>query len=657
MLPTLASSTQFDVTGFLQTATVDTPGDAHSGGTLVVNGHTIVVPRETIVILPASALTWQELFTHAPAPYTGSQTGMALNDTPKPDTTYEVHVVGNRVISGTSDRYIAGLVNISQQDLNAGAGYVNYINYATGEMKVGGTLGDPTTGTRVAINDPATPSSASGGRYGRAMTPDDRFQVDQDNPTILAETGFPMCIPRVDPATGDDALCPQANRPAVSNPVADTSGITPQPNTLIAGEHYRMFRMDAPANVDAPGGAGCLRHPCADPRQQAPFEIGDYVTFNGNVETDSTGRYISAHTIVASLGIYTQPGVDPAYNTVDVSLIGTGGLTVFGAGEAAARTRFEGMTTDETRQIHVYGVDINPTTGATTDRDWGTILPDPGPPNGAVRGRWRFRPPCTATVATQKACTPPASGQFVPPTREVRAVIEGLQQFQPGTIIPNPNSQVPGTPSAKTAANGIFYGQYHAPIGEYIFPENVPGTAIPENNFNTIPFLAFGGYQSLTGVQAGVLNPWPSNVPAPAFVCATPTINGAPYTVANGGSLALSGSVTAGATIPVTLQWTAGTTPGGTNLNGALTGATTTTPRFSATGLAPGVYFLSLIADNPCGTATAQTTITVQAAPAPAINPIQAQTITAGASFTITATSPSNPLPRGRGRRPPARCR
>ena len=324
VLPTLASSTQFDVTGFLQTATVDTPSDPHSGGTLTVNGHKIVVPRETIAILPASALTWQELFTHAPAPWAGTdQTGMALNDSPKPDTTYEVHVVGNRVIDANGDRYIAGLVDISQQDLNSGAGYVNYINYATGEMMVGGTLGDSGTGTRIAINDPATPTSGSGGRYGRAMTPDDRFQVDQDNPTILAETGFPMCIPRVAPSTTtDDALCPQANRPAVSNPVVDTSGITPQPNTLIAGEHYRMFRMDSPANVDA--GAGCLRTPCADPRQQAPFELGDYVTFAGNVETDSTGRYISAHTIVASLGIYTQPGVDPAYDTVDVSLIGHG---------------------------------------------------------------------------------------------------------------------------------------------------------------------------------------------------------------------------------------------------------------------------------------------------------------------------------------------
>jgi hypothetical protein len=643
VLPTLASSTQFDVTGFIQSATLDTPGDVHSGGTVTVNGQTIVIPRETIVILPANALTWQEVFTHAPAPWGPAQSGLALNDTPKPDTTYEVHVVGNRVIDGNGDRYIAGLVNITQEDLNSGAGYVNYIDYATGTLRVGGTLGDSSTGTRVTINDPAAPGSASGGRYGRAMSPDDRFQVDQDNPTILAETGFPMCIPRTDPNATDDAACPQANRPAVSNPVTYTSGVSPQPNTLISGEHYRMFRMDSPANVDA--NAGCLRTPCADPRKQAPFEIGDYITYAGNVETDGTGRYISAHSITASLGIYTQPGVDPAYVTVDVSLIGTGGLTVFGAGEAAARTRFEGMSTDETRGIHLYGVDINPTSGATTDRDWGTILPDPGPPNGAVRGRWRFRPPCTASVPTQKACVGPAAGTFIPPTREVRATIEGLGQFQAGTLIPNANSQVPGTPSAKTAANGIYYGQYHAPIEEYIFPENVPGTAIPENNFNTIPFLAFGGYASLTGVQAGVLSPWPSNVPAPAFVCATPTINGAPYAVANGGSLKLSGSVTPNATLPLTVQWTAGTTAGGTDLNGALTGATTTTPTFNATGLAPGQYFLSMIADNPCGATTASTTITVQAAPAPSINPIQAQTITAGNSFTITATSPSNPTP------------
>ncbi len=654
VIPTPASSTQFDITGLLQTATLDTAGDTHSGGTLTINGQLVVVPRETVVILPANALTWQELFTHAPGSYAPTQTGMALNDNPKPLTTYEVHVVGNRVINAAGDRYIAGLVNVSQQSVNQGAGYINFINYATGEMEVGGTPGTPGTGTAVRINDPANATAldengvAGSGRYGRAQTPDNRFQVDQDNPTILAETGFPMCIPRVvlDPNTAgnpDDPQCPRNNRPVYTG--ADTSGITPQPALPVNGGYYTLFRMDAPANVDA---NTCVRGTCADPRQQAPFEVGDYVTFAGTLVPSAgggAGQYVSAHTIVASLGIYTAPGVDPAYVSVEVSLIGTGGLTVFGAGEAAIRTKFEGMATDETRMIRVYGIDINPVTGATTDREWGTILPDLGPPTGAVRGRWRFRPPCTVTVATTKACTAPPAGQFIPPTREVRAVVTGLSQFLPGSINANPASQIPGTPGAKTTANGIYYGQYHAPIGEYIFPENVPGTPVPENNFNSIPFLAYGGYQSITGTQAGVLSPWPSSVAAPAFVCATPTINGGPFSVSNGGSVNLSGSVPAGSSAPVTLQWTAGTTVNGTDVNGALTRANTTTPTFSATGLAAGTYFLDFISSNACGVATASTTIVVTAAPAPTINPIQNQTVTAGNLVSLTATSSSLPAP------------
>ncbi len=654
VLPTLASSTQFDITGFLQSATLDTPGDPHSGGTLVLNGHRVIVPRETVVILPANALTWQELFTHAPAPYSPTQTGMALSDSPKPLTTYEIHVVGNRVINAAGDRYIAGLVHVSQQELNSGVGYVNFIDYATGEMEVGGQLGAVGTGTRVRINDPAntTALDATGtspsGRYGRAMTPDDRFQVDQDNPTILAETGFPMCIPRVtaDPniaGNADDLQCSRTNRPIYSG--TDTSGITPQPALPALGGFYTLFRMDSPANVDA---NTCTRGICADPRKQMPFELGDYVNFSGTLIQDggaNGGQYVSAHTIVASLGVYTQPGIDPSYVSIDVSLIGTGGLTVFGAGEAAIRTKFEGMTTDETRLIRLYGIDINPKTGATSDREWGTIMPDPGPPGGAVRGRWRFRPPCTATVATMKACTPPPAGAFIPPTREVRAVVTGLSQFLPGTINPNPASQVPGTPGARTSANGLYYGQYHAPIGEYIFPENVPGTPVPENNFNSIPFLAYGGYTSITGVQAGVLDPWPSNVPAPATVCATPTINGAPYAVANGATITLSGSVAAGASTPLTMQWTAGTSSGGTDLNGALTGATTTTPTFKATGLAAGTYFLGFTTSNVCGVTTASTTITVQPSPPPTISPVQNQTVTAGNLVTIAASSSSLPAP------------
>ncbi len=181
------------------------------------------------------------------------------------------------------------------------------------------------------------------------------------------------------------------------------------------------------------------------------------------------------------------------------------------------------------------------------------------------------------------------------------------------------------------------------PFAEVLAP-GVPGTPVPENNFNAMPFLAYGGYASITGIQAGVLQPWPSNVAPQAVVCATPAVGG-PYSVANGGSIPLSGSIAAGATTPVTLHWSAGTTAGATDLNGALTGATTTTPTFNAAGLAAGPYFVSFTTSNVCGVSTQGTTITVTGAPTPTIGPVQNQTVTAGNPVTISASSTSQPAP------------
>ena len=45
--------------------------------------------------------------------------------------------------------------------------------------------------------------------------------------------------------------------------------------------------------------------------------------------------------------IYTAPGTNPAYVMTEVTIVGTGGVTVAGVGEAVIRTRFEGMTRDE----------------------------------------------------------------------------------------------------------------------------------------------------------------------------------------------------------------------------------------------------------------------------------------------------------------------
>src|SRR6185436_2825647 len=104
------------------------------------------------------------------------------------------------------EQYIAGLMFIAQQSLNGGAGFINYIDYTKGELRVGGKIGDAASGARVKINDPA-------GKFGRAWTHDARFTIDEDNPTVRSETAYPMCVPRSNPATGDDPDCPQKNRP------------------------------------------------------------------------------------------------------------------------------------------------------------------------------------------------------------------------------------------------------------------------------------------------------------------------------------------------------------------------------------------------------------------------------------------------------------
>ncbi len=57
------AASQFDVTGFIQTATLDVPGDPHSGGTVTVNGQTIVVRFESVEA--AKAWYWSDAYQAA----------------------------------------------------------------------------------------------------------------------------------------------------------------------------------------------------------------------------------------------------------------------------------------------------------------------------------------------------------------------------------------------------------------------------------------------------------------------------------------------------------------------------------------------------------------------------------------------------------------
>jgi len=616
-LPTPATAaSQFDITGFLESATLDGVGSgAAQGGHLVVNGHTVTVPSTTIVIMPATALTWAELFTTAPSPYGGTtgMSGLALRDAPTPLTTYQVHVVGNKVVNGSVPIYIAGLITISQDALNSGAGYINFIDYAAGEIFVGGNTADRTTGARVAINDPV-------GRYGRVVSPDTRFTVDSENPTVRSVTGYPMCLPR---SAAADPLCPQSNR------------------QVVGGVFSGAFTMSAPAVAPAPPLTSL------NPMQQAPFEVGDYVTFAGTLVHDgstptagpwspSTTTYVSAHTIVDNIAIYTSPGSDPAYVAIDVALMGTGGVTAAGLTEAAARTRFEGFSTDVTRNVHLFGIDVVSPTGATVDRDWGRVGVDNGivALGGAVAGRWRFRPPCTATVVgpNSKGCTPPGTGTFVPATREVRAVIEGSGGTQATRIV---------------AANGLTSGQYHAPIAEYIFPEQIPGAPVPPANFETMPFLASGGYTSGGGfapsvslngpftplpgtVAVGALNPWPADAaPLPAPPLPPNVVINCPQVMSSGQRVTCNGSlsqVSPGAT--PTFLWTANKGTFGTP-----SAAITTYTAPVVTGIDPVTPTISLtVTDSATGLST---TVSVIVTVNPPVIP----------TAVITGTGPNGTVP------------
>ena len=199
-----------------------------------------------------------------------------------------------------------------------------------------------------------------------------------------------MCLPRTDPAIEDDPLCPQINRPT-------------DPDT---GKFLTIFTTPDPstrADTDP------------DAYLMAPFEVGDYLTYSGLLINDAAGSYISAHQIIDNVGIYTAPGTLPTYVAIDVILMGTGPISSIAlAQEGARRTRVEGFTTDPTAPVDIYAVDVDPCAGYPMDRYWATQGVDPGPPNGAVMGRWRFRP--GAPLFDLKGFP------FLPPTREVHAI-------------------------------------------------------------------------------------------------------------------------------------------------------------------------------------------------------------------------------------------
>jgi hypothetical protein len=487
----------FTTTGFIQYASVDqlclanpnpTPanppkpdGCKTAGGRIEVNNQTIRVPANAVVQFPANTLTWEEVFENNPTGIAG-ESGMALADSVRLPGTFEVTLQGN-IVNG---KLIAGLIFLSQESGMTMSGFIEGFDYKNGIAIV--------NSTRVQINDPAGKFSAGYSTWDSIYLQDSRFSIDENNPTIKAQTAYPVCIPRVDPASADDPLCPLKNRPK------DPRG----------ADFLRIFTMD-PAidpvtNLPPTSFNGDPAQPPTDPRVFAPLKIGDMITYVGEIFLDSNGKpYVLAHTISANLGIFTTPGTDPAYVSIDVLLQGTGGVgnPVFPQ-EAGVRTRVEGFSTDPSRNVDVYAIDID-CNGVQTPRIpfWASGFPvDPGPPAGAVKGRWRFRP---------------AGGNFLPPSMVIGAEISG------------------GLKAIANPTLNILTEQYQAPDFNFIFAENLAVGGPPVTyNFNEIPFLvngvgpwppadnilqgALSNPNGFTNQSVGQLNPFP-DATLPPTVC------------------------------------------------------------------------------------------------------------------------------------------
>jgi hypothetical protein len=413
-----------------------------------------------------------------------------------------------------------------------------------------------------------------------------RFSIDEDNPTVRAETAFPMCIPRADPASAPagtevDPLCPQKNR-------RDASG------------NVRMtFTMDPP-------GAGAT-----DPTVFAPFEAGDYVTYSGTLLRDNNGEYISANTIIDNVGIYTAANTDPAYVAIEVLLQGVGGVAnpAFPQ-EAGVRTRVEGMSTDPNRTVDIYAIDVD-CNGKVTQRSpaWvASFLVDPGPPTGAKKGRFRFRP---------------NGGSFLPPSRNVGVRVTGAPQV----VF---NSQL-----------NIITGQYSAPNFDFIFPENLGiGNPPVPSNFHDIPFLrnGEGNWRNLANQPLGQISPFP-DATAPAVSCTTTPGGGNPATAVAKFAPA-PGPVSTGTS--VTLDATGSTPTSGpfawTQIGGppvTLTGTSGVQATFTAPTVSAVTNLIFQVSVGGANSSTpASATVTVPIAAAPTTNPP-----------TVTASSaPANPV-------------
>ncbi|KAL5433186.1 hypothetical protein PMIN07_007772 [Paraphaeosphaeria minitans] len=324
--------------------------DFNSGGSISVDGWNITVPKNLIVQFPTIWVPFRKLC------------GAGING-------YEVTVFGN----------IIGLIPTAAQviviggfELRAGIGYIDSIDVADGSFKLRGL------GTKLRLSDP-------NGVFGNASDLSPFFPVDDENPSIQAFSGFPMCFRR----SSTDEKCPSSNRPAGST------------------------------NFAAP-----------DPLAMVPFLVGDFITYTA---IPKSGELLVFEMSATNVQVTTSASSTvPNYIFIEDAIIG---VTDADPNVEVADTRFIGYLSSCTgASVQIYAIEVDPCTGDVKTRQVGSATPR----GGDVRCKWEAR----------VAASTPYTREYViktnTPVIETKDGLKAGQYITPVTEWIQPEVNVPG---------------------------------------------------------------------------------------------------------------------------------------------------------------------------------------------------------------------
>ena len=283
------TATAAPITGEIERLTLTNPNDVWSGGTMVVGGQNIIIPRNLLMDLPANRLTLQQTFAQASQEcLSRAESGLAKADI---CNTSKVGGIATVHANRTSNGNVIAADIFLQKGIEDVKGVVTYINFADGYFRVNGITNDANTGLMVRINDPESRHTVQQGLGCTAgspnCSPDPRFTLDPDNYTNVFSTGVPSCIPSTVARTFVDTIDVDADTNV-------TETLTAQSSATGTGD------LLCPSTNRTANGV------VADSRRFAPIQVGDSIEAEGNFETVNGVRFISAHSTMVQRALETQ---------------------------------------------------------------------------------------------------------------------------------------------------------------------------------------------------------------------------------------------------------------------------------------------------------------------------------------------------------------